>query len=111
MALHEPKSARDPTCSAGVALEFWRVNQGTFPLLSYVARVVLSIPGTSVPSERLFSAAGEILTKPRNRLGSDLMRALLCLDSMMSQPVDAVKLYSDEVIQDTLVLEDEPITL
>ena len=36
--------------------------------LTEIARALLGVPATSVASERLFSKAGEILTKKRNSL-------------------------------------------
>lgn len=39
-------------------LIYWKNKQSTFPILSNLAKLILSIPATSVPSERLFSHAG-----------------------------------------------------
>uniref|UniRef100_A0A672SP70 HAT C-terminal dimerisation domain-containing protein n=1 Tax=Sinocyclocheilus grahami TaxID=75366 RepID=A0A672SP70_SINGR len=41
-------------------LAWWRDNQARFPLLSKVARKCMTICTTSAPSERVFSAAGNI---------------------------------------------------
>ena len=49
-------------------LEWWRKNEHRFPGLSTLARRYLSVPATSVPSERIFSAAGRLVTKLRNGL-------------------------------------------
>ena len=60
-------------------LEWWRDNRDTFPLLSAVAMSLLSIPGTSVPSERVFSTAGDIVTATRSCLDPDLVDKLIFL--------------------------------
>ncbi|XP_065193157.1 zinc finger BED domain-containing protein 4-like [Sycon ciliatum] len=49
-------------------LEWWRKNEHRFPGLSTLARRYLSVLETSVPSERIFSAAGRLVTKLCNGL-------------------------------------------
>ena len=52
-------------------LEYWFNQQATYPLLSSVAIDILSIPGSSVPIERVFSTAGDSTIGKRNRLSDD----------------------------------------
>ncbi|XP_060796344.1 E3 SUMO-protein ligase ZBED1-like [Neoarius graeffei] len=49
-------------------LAWWRVHHVNFPWLSKLARKYLCIPATSSPSERLFSASGNIVTCQRASL-------------------------------------------
>ncbi|XP_061189595.1 E3 SUMO-protein ligase ZBED1-like [Saccostrea echinata] len=51
-------------------LNWWKENQGQFPLLAVLAKKYLCIPGTSVPSERVFSTAGDIVSAQRANLKS-----------------------------------------
>jgi len=53
-------------------LDWWRTNSVHYPALSKVARMILAIPATSAPSERLFSHAGLTITKDRARLTPDI---------------------------------------
>ena len=57
----EPLHCGDP-------LEWWKSRQSSLPVLSEVARSVLAVPATSVPSERIFSKAGQIVSKRRASL-------------------------------------------
>ena len=50
------------------ALKWWKTRVTTFPTLSRLATKYLAIPASSVPSERIFSLAGNLITKKRCRL-------------------------------------------
>jgi hypothetical protein len=49
-------------------LRWWAEQENSFPTLSKMARKYLCVPATSVPSERDFSSAGNIVTCKRNSL-------------------------------------------
>ena len=44
-------------------LVWWKQNCSHLPMLQELAKKYLCIPATSVPAERLFSKAGEVVTK------------------------------------------------
>lgn len=55
-----------------------------------MARDYLAIPATSVPSERLFSAGGNMITEKRCRLAPKTVRAGQCLRSWMQGPLNGM---------------------
>nr|XP_055065281.1 E3 SUMO-protein ligase ZBED1-like [Misgurnus anguillicaudatus] len=62
-------------------LPWWRKNQERYPSLAQLAKAFLGIPATSTPSERLFSAAGNIASKRRASLSAehvDMLTFLHC---------------------------------
>lgn len=60
-------------------LEWWRV-QGSFLLeLAPIVKMLLCVPVTSTPCERLFSTAGMTVNKQRNSLLPENVNKLLCL--------------------------------
>jgi len=48
-------------------LDWWRIKADKYPNVWKLARCVLPIPATSAPSERVFSAAANIVNKKRKR--------------------------------------------
>ena len=64
-------------------LHWWKENEKNFPRIAKMAKDVLSTMATSVPVERLFSAAGQIVTEKRCCLSNDSINALSCLNSWM----------------------------
>jgi len=52
------------------ATEFWKSHELSYPLLSKMAKVYLSLSPGSVPVESLFSTAGYVLNSKRSSLAS-----------------------------------------
>ena len=63
-----------------------------------MARDFLAIPATSVPSEQIFSIAGQILTKRRSALSENRMNMLMCCKNWLG---------FQELTQEELAMEQE----
>ena len=77
MYLDQPNLARKEE-----PLKWWVANEKSFPSLASHAKKYLAIPATSVSSERLFSKAGEITSRKRNRIKSKNVDMLLFLNKV-----------------------------
>nr|XP_057922488.1 E3 SUMO-protein ligase ZBED1-like [Doryrhamphus excisus] len=65
-------------------LKWWRENCGQYPLLSYLAKACLSVPATCVPSERIFSTAGDIVSAQRSQLLPENVNMFIFLKKNMA---------------------------
>lgn len=63
-------------------LQWWQNHTSEYPRLHKIAQKILSIPASSAASERVFSAAGNIITKKRNRIDPQTVNNLLFLNSV-----------------------------
>ncbi|XP_076325046.1 E3 SUMO-protein ligase ZBED1-like [Tachypleus tridentatus] len=70
-------------------LQWWSVYRSRFPSIASVARKYLSIPGTSVPSERTFSTAGLTVSKLRASLNPEHVDQLVFLNKNLKSAVKA----------------------
>jgi len=66
-------------------LRFWQARGSRCPLLAPVARLVLAIPATSVPSERLFSTAGLVVDRLHASMVPDMVQKILFLNKFVKK--------------------------
>lgn len=59
--------------------QYWETNYDCFPTVAAVAARFLSAPSTSVESERLFSAASNVVDEKRNRLKAGMAEMIIFL--------------------------------
>ena len=98
------------------AYKWWSVNAATYPRLAVLARSVLCIPGTEVPSERVFSAAGGTVSKRRTLLSADNVDKLLFLHKYGNEcqrlqahaPISAPHIKVEPEDSSSPVPEDQP---
>uniref|UniRef100_A0A3P9CVN5 BED-type domain-containing protein n=1 Tax=Maylandia zebra TaxID=106582 RepID=A0A3P9CVN5_9CICH len=74
----------EPVALSEDPLIWWRDHEREYPLLALQAKQYLSIPGTSVPSEREFSTAGDIVTAQRSCLTPQHVDQLLFLQKNLT---------------------------
>ncbi|KAL4097430.1 hypothetical protein QTP88_022212 [Uroleucon formosanum] len=60
-------------------LQWWKIFNSEFPTLAKLTMKYLCIQGTSVPSERIFSCAGNVITDHRSSLSSEHAEELIFL--------------------------------
>uniref|UniRef100_A0A3P8QXP5 BED-type domain-containing protein n=1 Tax=Astatotilapia calliptera TaxID=8154 RepID=A0A3P8QXP5_ASTCA len=81
----------EPVALSEDPLIWWRDHEREYPLLALQAKQYLSIPGTSVPSERVFSTAGDIVTAQRSCLTPQHVDQLLFLQKNLTVSKNILK--------------------
>jgi len=64
-------------------LKYWKISEKKIPILSIMARDVLSIPTTIVASESAFSKGGRVLSKYRSSILLDHVQILICTQNWL----------------------------
>lgn len=77
------------------------MHQRNFPVLSIMARDLLTPPASTVASESAFSAGNRVLTEKRTRLNEESLDALMCLKDWN----DARKRIQDQIPEDDVSQE------
>ena len=75
--LDEPLSDVDCGPDTDGILKWWKERATTFPILSRIAKDILSVPATSVPAENTFSRSGRVVSPSRCRLAPETIEALM----------------------------------
>lgn len=73
-------SEEKPIPRDGDPLLWWKMNEPTFPCLSKIAKKQLGLMATSVPAERIFSKAGQLVTQRRSATKGKNVNMLLFLN-------------------------------
>lgn len=68
-----------PLSLTGNHLEWWKKHEIYYAILSHLAKLYLGISATSVPSERVFSSAGDLITAQRATLKPEYIDMTVCL--------------------------------
>ncbi|XP_029289099.1 uncharacterized protein LOC115009315 [Cottoperca gobio] len=74
-------------------LQYWKSNERAYPHLHELALKCLCSPCSSVPCERVFSKAGELVSKRRNRLGAKHFRNCCSSIKMHKQITSFLKYF------------------
>lgn len=71
-------------------LQWWAENEDRFPHLAKLGKRYLAVPATSTPSERIFSLAGNTITRQRASLRPAHVDALVFLHANQDRKTGAV---------------------
>ncbi|GJS54947.1 zinc finger BED domain-containing protein RICESLEEPER 2 [Tanacetum coccineum] len=86
-------------------LSWWKINSPRFPIVSKMAKDILSIQISTVASESAFSTSGRILDPYRNALSPQIVEALLCTQSWVR--TSQKNIYMDDL--ENLMKDEEVV--
>ena len=78
-------------------LNWWKVNSHRFPVVSRMAKKLLTVPATSVSTESTFSTGGRTLDDYRSSLSPSMVEALICSSSWIRGSHDGSYAYTHVV--------------
>ena len=59
-------------------LNWWKANQGKYPILAQIAKDILTVPVTTIAFESAFNTRGRVLTPHQSRLHPATLEVLMC---------------------------------
>jgi len=80
-----------PKEADGDILAFWKSNEAVVPTLAKFARSILCIPASSASSERLFSAAGKVISEQRTNISASRAEQLIYISQNYEQAAPNIK--------------------
>ncbi|XP_057181407.1 E3 SUMO-protein ligase ZBED1-like [Triplophysa rosa] len=75
--------AEDSIDTDAYPLAWWELHESKYPHVAKLAKQYLCVCATSVPSERVFSTAGDIVSASRSRLATENVNKLIFLQKNM----------------------------
>ena len=88
-------------------LELWKKQQIKYPVLSIIARYVLTVLVSTVASEAAFNAGGRVVSKKRYNLSPQAIEAVVCLKGWSLED----KRLHDHVQETGLVADTENLKI
>jgi hypothetical protein len=64
-------------------LQYWKTFSPKYPVLACLAREMLSVLASTIASKSAFPLAEKTISDYRSRLGSDTIKALVCLQDWL----------------------------
>ncbi|KAL5705817.1 Ulp1 peptidase [Ranunculus cassubicifolius] len=93
-----------PLINGSSVLDWWKVNSAKYPALAKMARDILPIQVSSVPSESAFSTGGRVINDHRASLGSDTVEALLCTQSWLPSLTKGLNFFLSGYLFNLIIL-------
>jgi 16S rRNA A1518/A1519 N6-dimethyltransferase RsmA/KsgA/DIM1 with predicted DNA glycosylase/AP lyase activity len=81
-------------------LSRWHEHKLTYPLLSILARDIMTVPVSTTSSESCFSLTGRIIEERRRRLGSETVEMLICVKDLEQGQEKAQHTAEDKELED-----------
>ncbi|WVZ85134.1 hypothetical protein U9M48_032086 [Paspalum notatum var. saurae] len=92
-------------------LNYWKLNANKYPILSLLAKDVLAVPASIVPSESAFSTGGRIIDPLRCSLSTNTVEALICAQSWLkSSHTEVTAREAAEEVQEYEDIREELIS-
>jgi hypothetical protein len=77
-------------------LEWWALHSSKYPVLSRIARDILAVPASVVPSESAFSTGQRVVSDYRSRLKSTTVETLICLQDWLKHVQSLAHIVDDD---------------